>query len=220
MYADDDMLMLSGIQHFRFCPRQWALIHIEQEWRDNRLTIEGQIQHHHVDNPFYRQKCGDNIVLRAVNIASNQLGLYGVADLIELVPADGPADAITHPKYQGWWHPVPIEYKHGHPKRNEIDEVQLAAQAMCLEELYGINIPSGAFFYAEIRRRVDVIITSQLRDIVHMCSHEMHQIFAQGVIPQGYYSPKCDKCSLHEICMPHASSGRSVSDYLQNNLYK
>ena len=83
MYEDDDMLMLSGIQHFRFCPRQWALIHIEQQWNDNRLTIEGQIMHKHVDDPFYRQKCGDFITLRAVNIASHELGLYGIADAIE-----------------------------------------------------------------------------------------------------------------------------------------
>ena len=81
MYNEDDMLMLSGIQHFRFCPRQWALIHIEQQWGDNRLTIEGQILHKHVDDPFYRQKCGDQITLRAVNIASRELGLYGISDL-------------------------------------------------------------------------------------------------------------------------------------------
>lgn len=83
MYSEDDMLMLSGIQHFRFCPRQWALIHIEQQWDDNRLTIEGQILHKHVDDPFYRQKCGDQITLRAVNIASRELGLYGISDAIE-----------------------------------------------------------------------------------------------------------------------------------------
>lgn len=87
MYNEDDMLMLSGIQHFRFCPRQWALIHIEQQWDDNRLTIEGQILHKHVDDPFYRQKCGDQITLRAVNIASRELGLYGISDAIELLPS-------------------------------------------------------------------------------------------------------------------------------------
>ena len=86
MYSEDNMLMLSGIQHFRFCPRQWALIHIEQQWTDNRLTIEGQILHEHVDDPYYRQKCGDRITLRAVHIASRKLGLYGISDAIELLP--------------------------------------------------------------------------------------------------------------------------------------
>ena len=88
MYSEDDMLMLSGIQHYRFCPRQWALIHLEQQWDDNRLTIEGQLLHKHVDDPFYRQKCGDYITLRSVNIASHELGLYGISDAIELLPSD------------------------------------------------------------------------------------------------------------------------------------
>lgn len=127
MYSEDDMLMLSGIQHFRFCSRQWALIHIDQQWEENRLTIEGLILHHHVDDPFYRQKCGDLITLRAVNIASHELGLYGISDAIELHPSSSEEDTIQHPKYPGRWQPVIVEYKHGKPKKNEIDEVQLAA---------------------------------------------------------------------------------------------
>ena len=145
MYTDDDMLMLSGIQHFRFCPRQWALIHIDQQWSENRLTVEGHILHKRVDDPFYRQKCGNFIALRSVNIASPNLGLYGITDVVELHPTDDVNNSIRHPKYCGLWHPYPVEYKHGRPKRNEEDEVQLAAQAMCLEELYGITIPNGAF---------------------------------------------------------------------------
>ena len=140
MYSEDEMLMLSGIQHFKFCPRQWALIHIEQQWNDNRLTIEGQILHKHVDDPFYRQKCGDLITLRAVNVASRELGLYGILDAIELHPSLSFENSIQHPKYPGWWNPVVVEYKHGKPKKDEIDEVQLAAQIMCLEEIYAIHI--------------------------------------------------------------------------------
>lgn len=99
MYTDDEMLMLSGIQHYMFCPRQWALIHIEQQWAENRLTAEGNILHENVDNPFYRQKNGDVITLRSVPVASKTLGLYGITDAVELMPADSSADAITHPKY-------------------------------------------------------------------------------------------------------------------------
>ena len=117
MYSEDDMLMLSGIQHYRFCPRQWALIHLEQQWDDNRLTIEGQLLHKHVDDPFYRQKCGDHITLRSVNIASRELGLYGISDAIELLPSEDVTDTIRHPKYPGHWIPVPVEYKHGKPKK-------------------------------------------------------------------------------------------------------
>ena len=177
MYSEDDMLILSGIEHYRFCPRQWALIHLEQQWDDNRLTIEGQLLHKHVDDPFYRQKCGDHITLRSVNIASRELGLYGICDVIELMPSDDNTDTIQHPKYPGHWLPVPVEYKHGKPKRNEVDEVQLAAQAMCLEEMYSINVAYGAFFYGEIRHRVEVEITPRLRDIVRECAKEMHAIY-------------------------------------------
>lgn len=129
-YDDDHMLMLSGIQHYMFCPRQWALIHIEQQWEENRLTAEGQLLHQNVDDPSYRQKNGDVITLRAVTIASHSLGLYGVTDAVELLPSDNAKDAITHPRYPGFWKPYPIEYKRGRPKTDERDKVQLAAQAM------------------------------------------------------------------------------------------
>ena len=118
--------------------------------------------HQHVDDPFYRQKIGSRICLRAVSIASKELGLYGVSDAIELYPSDDEQNAITHPAYSGFWTPYPVEYKHGKPKYNDIDIVQLAAQAMCLEEQYGILVNTGAIFYGETRRRVEVDITDEL----------------------------------------------------------
>lgn len=221
MYSEDDMLMLSGIQHFRFCPRQWALIHIEQQWEDNRLTIEGQIMHEHVDDPFYRQKCGDQITLRAVNIASHELGLYGVSDAIELLPSSDINDTILHPKYPGRWKPIVIEYKHGRPKKNEVDEVQLAAQTMCLEEMYNIHISYGIFFYGEIRHRINVGITDELRHIVRQCAKEMHVIFSNTIIPKAEYGKHCDKCSIKDICMPKiATNCTTVNTYLNKNLYQ
>ena len=134
-----------------FCPRQWALIHIEQQWADNKLTAEGQLLHKNVDNPFYRQKNGNIITLRSLHVASKTLGLYGITDAVELHPTDSPQDAITHHRYKGHWKPFPVEYKRGHSKPDERDEVQLAAQVMCLEEMYGINIPYGALYYDDIR---------------------------------------------------------------------
>ena len=220
MYSDDDMLMLSGIQHFRFCPRQWALIHIEQQWDDNRLTMEGILMHKHVDDPFYRQKCGEYIALRAVNVASHKLGLYGVTDVVELHLSDDAANSIKHPKYPGLWQPYPVEYKHGKPKRNEIDEVQLAAQAMCLEEQYGISIPYGAFFYGEIRHRVEVEISNELRQIVTYCSSEMHRIFRTGQSPPATRGKHCNHCSLKDICLPQISDCTKVSYYLDKYLYE
>lgn len=219
MYVEEDMLMLSGIQHYKFCPRQWALIHIEQQWQDNRLTIEGELMHKHVDDPFYRQKCGDCITLRGVHIASHELGLYGITDVIELHPATSMDDSILHPAYPGRWIPIPVEYKHGMPKRNEIDEVQLAAQAMCLEELYGIRISSGAIFYGETRHRTQVDFTDRLRQIVKQCADEMHQLYARSVTPHAMYERKCERCSLKDICMPDACGRLTVDSYLKNNLY-
>jgi CRISPR-associated exonuclease Cas4 len=220
MYSEDDMLMLSGIQHYKFCPRQWALIHIEQQWNENRLTTEGNILHKHVDDPFYRQKCGDYINLRSVNIASKELGLYGITDVIELHPTQNKKNSISHSKYSGRWIPYPIEYKHGKPKRNHIDEVQLTAQAMCLEEEYQITIYEGAFYYAEIRRRVEVSFTQELRDIVRNCVKEMHTIYETKQIPKSKYHNYCDKCSMINICMPSKKGDTKASYYLKKNLYE
>lgn len=220
MYSDDDMLMLSGIQHFRFCPRQWALIHIEQQWDDNRLTMEGSLMHQHADDPFYRQKCGDYISLRSVSVASHQLGLYGVTDVVELHPAEDNDYAISHPRYPGRWLPYPVEYKHGKPKKHEEDEVQLVAQAMCLEEQYGIQIDCGAIFYAEIRHRLEVQISDELREIVTDCTRQMHEIFLSGQLPNIQRGKHCEKCSLKNICMPESVDCTRVSHYLKKNLYE
>jgi len=220
MYNDDEMLMLSGIQHYRFCARQWALIHIEQQWEDNRLTVEGELQHKHADDPFYRQKCGDFISLRSVFVASRQLGLYGITDIVELHPAADETNAIAHPKYPGKWMPYPVEYKHGKPKKNEVDEVQLAAQAMCLEEQYGIRIDFGAFFYAAIRHRVEIGISDDLREIVVDCAKKMHELFSIGKLPAVQRGKHCEKCSLNNICLPEIADCTSVSHYLKKFLYE
>lgn len=218
-YSDEEMLMLSGIQHFRFCPRQWAFIHIEQQWEENRLTVEGELLHKHADDPFYRQKCGDCIALRSVNIASYELGLYGIADIVELQPTEDKNNSITHPKYPGCWLPYPIEYKHGKPKKNEIDEVQLAAQAMCLEEMYSITIKKGAFFYGEIKHRVEIEISTDLREIVKQCATAMHELYNNMAIPKAKKAKHCAKCSIQNICLPQIESCTKVSTYLENNLY-
>ena len=218
-YSDDNMLMLSGIQHYAFCPRQWALIHIEQQWGDNLLTVEGQIMHQHVDDPFYRQKMGNHICLRSVNLASRELGLYGISDIVELHPADTSFNAITHPSYPGYWTPFPVEYKHGKPKRDNIDLVQLTAQAMCLEEQYNINIVRGAIFYGEIRRRTDVEFTDELRSTVRSYATAMHEIFDQGYIPTAELRPYCRSCSIKDICLPETAQHTSASNYLKQHLY-
>lgn len=217
-YAEEDMLMLSGIQHYAFCPRQWGLIHIDQQWDENLLTAEGQIMHQHVDDPFYRQKMGDYICLRAVCLASKELGLYGVSDIIELHPSECDANTITHPSYPGHWIPFPVEYKHGKPKNDEIDIVQLTAQAMCLEEQYGIVISQGAIYYGQTRRRLDVEFDADLRDLVRHHATAMHELFRLGKVPPAAKRAGCKSCSLKDICMPETASCASASNYLKNNL--
>ena len=218
MYNDDQMLMLSGIQHYMFCPRQWALIHIEQQWDENRLTAEGQLLHENVDNPAYRQKNGDVITLRAVHIASHTLGLYGVTDAIELLPSDDATDAITHPRYPGYWKPYPVEYKRGHRKPDERDEVQLAAQVICLEEMYGIHIPEAALFYNETRHREVVAIDEHLRQLTYELSDAMHQTFESGFTPKAEERRGCRSCSLIDICSPELTKKTSVAYYLKKTL--
>lgn len=220
MYSDEDMLMLSGIQHYMFCPRQWALIHIEQQWDENRLTIEGQLLHSIVDNPFYRQKNAHTITLRSVSIASKQLGLYGVTDAIELLPVVDGRNSIRHKKYPGYWHPFPIEYKRGKPKNTPMDKVQLAAQVMCLEEMYNISIECGALYYAEIKHRETITIDRQLREQTTNCAAEMHRLFRTGNIPKAETGKHCRNCSLVSICMPELKQCIRVSTYLKNNLYE
>ncbi len=220
MFDDDDMLMLSGIQHFMFCPRQWALIHIEQLWEENRLTIEGKILHANVDNPFYRQKNGNTITLRSVPISSKELGLYGISDAIELTHAYGPSNAIRHHKYPGYWTPHPIEYKRGRSKPDERDIVQVVAQTMCLEEMYCINISSCSIYYGETHSREHISVDNHIRSIVKDISQQMHSVFNSGLIPKPILKPHCKNCSLSDICMPKLSASSSVSDYLNQNLYE
>ena len=218
MYDDDQMLMLSGIQHYMYCPRQWALIHIEQQWDENRLTAEGRLLHQNVDNPAYRQKNGDVITLRSVHIASHSLGLYGITDAIELLPSKESTDAITHPRYSGFFKPYPIEYKRGHRKPDERDEVQLAAQVICLEEMYGIHIPEAALFYHETRHREVVAIDEHLRQLTYELSEAMHKTFERGFTPKAEERRGCRSCSLIDICVPELTKKTSVAYYLKKSL--
>ena len=219
MYAEDDMLMLSGIQHFVYCPRQWALIHIEQVWAENRYTAEGQILHKQADDPFYRQKNGECVSLRSVSISSKTLGLYGFTDVVELHPSENADNCICHPSYPGYWKPFPVEYKRGHSKPDERDEVQLAAQVICLEEMYNIRIDRAYLFYGETRRREEIIMDEQLRILTQQYADEMHRIYSSGIVPKAVKSRKCANCSLLDICLPD-NKQLLAKNYLKKNLYE
>ncbi len=216
LYTDDDLLALSGIQHFYFCKRQWALIHIERQWEENQRTVEGQHIHERADNPFISETRGEVIISRAYPLISYRLGLYGTADVIEYVRA---SEGITLPGREGYWKVCPVEYKRGRPKIDARDEVQLCAQVMCLEEMLHTRIETADFFYHEIRRRIHLTITKKLRDLVISLSGEMHLLFEQGYTPPATTSQNCKACSLIEICVPKLTlKSPSVHQYIKKHL--
>lgn len=219
MYSDDDLLMLSGIQHFAFCERQWALIHVEQQWAENVKTTEGNHLHERVDDPLESDKRGKVITYRAFPLISRQLGLTGRADVVELIKAD--TEGVLIDGYEGKWLLHPVEYKRGKQKPDDRDTVQVCAQAICLEEMFNTSIKSGSLFYGETRRRVIVDLKNELRHRVFSMSKRMHELFEGGITPLPVFKPHCKSCSLMDICLPQRLSGRlKASDYLRNELEK
>lgn len=199
-YTPDELLPLSGIQHFLFCRRQWALIHVERQWQDNLLTVEGKLLHKRVDDPFFTEKRDDIITTRSVPVASYRLGLAGVCDVVEFSASP---QGVKLPGREGRYLPAPVEYKRGKPKRNPVDEAQLCAQAICLEEMLSVPIPNGWLYYGETRRRVAVELNTELRALVETMAEEMHAYFRRGHTPRVKISNACRSCSLADLCLPN-----------------
>jgi CRISPR-associated exonuclease Cas4 len=216
-FKDDELLLLSGIQHFAFCRRQWALIHIEQQWEENLLTFGGRSLHERADDPFFTESRGAILVTRSLPLVSYQLGLYGIADVVEFHQSEEGVELRNH---SGLWRPNPIEYKYGEPKSDDRDMVQLCAQAICLEEMLGANISEGNVFYGRIRRRQHVDFDVNLRRRVSELASEMHQLFEQKVTPPPEQEESCKRCSLVEVCLPLLNQRRSVRRYLEKSLHE
>ena len=211
MYTEDEYLMLSGIQHFCFCRRQWALIHIEQQWAENYHTIAGNLMHDRAHDEKLVEKRGDKLTVRGMRIASPRLGISGQCDVVEFLKT---ADGITLPDYEGYWRVCPREYKKGEGKDGPEDRLQLCAQAMCLEEMLVTEIPKGYLFYGKTRHREEVCFTEELRDEVRQITEEMHQLFARGYTPKTKHSVRCKACSLADLCLPKLQKNKNVSDYI------
>ena len=211
-YSDDELLQLSGLQHFAFCRRQWALIHIENQWRGNLRTVEGDLFHSRAHDEAQRERRCDTLFLPGLPLVSRTLGVSGQGDVVEF-HAD-PAGVPLHGE-EGLWQPFPVEYKRGAPKAHEADALQLCAQAMCREEMLCCSIPEGALFYGETRRRTSVPFTRELRQQVRTLLEEMHQLFRRGYTPKVKPSKSCNACSLKEVCLPVLMRKRSVADYLR-----
>lgn len=215
MEYKEEYLMLSGIQHFKFCRRQWALIHIEQQWEENVHTVVGELMHKKVHDPYLKEKRKDTIVVRALPISSRKLGISGECDVVEFKKSENGVTLFGH---RGLYSIYPVEYKKGKPKISEEDKLQLTAQAMCLEEMFSTTIEEGAIFYGETRRREEVIFTKELREEVEKMLKEMHQYYERGYTPKVRKNKTCNSCSLKDICIPNLEKTSSVSNYIAKSL--
>lgn len=215
MYSEEDYLMLSGIQHFAFCRRQWAIIHIEQQWNENYRTTAGELMHKKAHDEGSFEKRGDLLIIRGLRISSRELGVSGQCDVVEFHQNEKGIELFG---YDGNWNPIPVEYKHGTAKDNNADELQLCAQAICLEEMFLTKIPEGYLYYGENRRRIHVDITDTLREEVRELIKEMHDLFKRGYTPNVKPTKQCRACSLENLCIPKLQKAMKVRAYIEQNI--
>lgn len=214
-YSQDDYLMISGIQHFKFCRRQWALIHVEQQWAENEHTVIGELMHKKAHDPYLTEKRKDILVVRALPVSSRSMGVSGECDIVEFHKCE---DGVKLYGHRGTYSLYPIEYKKGKPKASNEDELQLMAQAMCLEEMFSTKITEGAIFYGETRRRKPIVFTDELRDEVKKIFGEMHDYYDRNYTPKVKTSKRCVSCSLKDIFMPKIDKSGSVKSYINKML--
>jgi len=204
MFSEEDLLPLSALQHLIFCERQCALIHIERLWAENVLTVQGNLMHDKVHEEKGIERSGVRIE-HGMPLRSLKLGLSGKADVVEF--------HLEKDTGRGTWRPFPVEFKRGKPKRDASDEVQLCAQALCLEEMLDIEVTNGALFYGKTRRREDIDFDKALREKTILSAARLHELIKSGITPRAFYEPKCDSCSLLELCLPKIAS-KNPSAYL------
>lgn len=186
----EDLVPLSALNHYLYCDRRCALIHVEGVFIDNAYTVEGQLHHKEADTPGYESGPGVRVV-RALPVYSYRLGLSGRADIVE---------------FRGKT-PFPVEYKRGKRKQWDNDDVQLCAQALCLEEMFGVPVSKGAVFHAGSRRRRDVAFTPELRRLTVETIHKVRRMITSQILPRAHLKPQCEGCSLRPICMPELRTG-------------
>lgn len=214
-FKEDDFLMLSGIQHYVFCKRQWALIHVEQQWNENYQTTAGMLMHNRVHDESIVERRKNILTIRGLRIKSFSLGVSGQCDVVEF---HKDPKGITLQNQEGTWRVVPVEYKRGSPKDGKEDEVQLCLQAMCMEEMFCTEIKEGFLFYGQNRRRTKVEFTVALREEIKHDLNEMHQMYERGYTPKVKMGKQCKACSLINLCLPKLQKQESVSDYIKKNI--
>lgn len=211
----ENYLLLSGLQHFHFCRRQWALIHIEQQWTENLRTVEGALLHEKAHNKGARETRGDLVVARGLRVFSHTLGISGACDVVEFHRC---ADGVSLSGREGLWRVFPVEYKRGKPKSHQADELQLCAQAMCLEEMLCCAVPQGALYYGEPRSRHPIEFTQELRQTVRESLAGMHRLYARGHTPKVKPTKSCNACSMKDLCLPKLIKTPSPAAYMKKHL--
>lgn len=219
-YAEDDWLQISGIQHFAFCRRQWALIHLEGQWAENFRTTDGELMHKAAHDANFYESRGDCVTVRALKVHSSVLGISGECDVVEFHRVtEQNGEGIPLKGKKGLWYPFPIEYKRGKPgNHTPADSLQLCAQALCLEEMLCCSVPYGALYYGETRHRQKVELTSELKEEIKTMLKEMHALRERGYTPKAKPSKSCNACSLKELCLPKLIKVRSASEYIRQHL--
>lgn len=212
-YDEDEYLSLSGIQHFEFCRRQWALIHIEQQWDDNYRTVDGILMHKNAHDCMTSGKNNDVLIAKALPIHSKIMGVFGICDVVEFRRTE--SEGISLFGYDGQYKANPIEYKRGLPKVNDEDVVQLTAQAMCLEEMLNCSISKAYLYYGETRHRFEVILDERIRNLVINDFLEMHSYFERSFLPKPKRTKSCNACSLKDICLPELNCNTSSEVYIK-----
>ena len=212
---EKEPLLLSGLQHFAFCPRQWALIHIEQQWEENVLTAQGRVIHERAHSGGAASDQKGTIITRGMQIFSRAMNVSGACDVVEFRPNEAGVPLNGH---RGLYLPYPIEYKRGSPKENDCDRLQLCAQAMCLAEMLACDVPEGALFYHEIRRRDEVAFDDALRERVRSLFLQMQEYTDRGYTPRVRKNRRCQSCSLKEQCLPGMPMSENASAYLTRRL--
>ena len=218
MNDDSDYLMLSGIKQYCFCKRRWALIYVEQQWQENALTLDGHYMHERVHDAAASEKRGGLILARGMAVQSHQLRISGICDLVELIEDD--VHGVPIHGRSGAYRLYPVEYKRGRPDASGADEWLLCAQAMCLEEMLCTEIPEGALYYGELRRRKSVVFTRQMKEGVAAAVSEMNAWLERRYTPRVKPKKACANCSLHEICQPNLPCVAAASEYVRKALWE
>jgi CRISPR-associated exonuclease Cas4 len=214
-YQEDEYLQIAEIQHFAFCPRQWALAYMEQQWQENVLTIEGHALHDKAHDDSIKEKRKGKIIVRGMPVASGELGVSGTCDVVEFIEDMA---GVKIPSYQGTYRVIPVEYKRGKPKEGEEDILQLTVQAMCLEEMLATEIPWGYLYYGEIRHRSKVEFLSATREHVKNMLGQMREYLQRKYTPLIKPRKACASCSVKDICIPKLGKQKSAKKYIEGRL--